>query len=484
MLYWTMLAACTVGPGTVVTCARSGVEFQMNLLWALVFASFLAFILLEGTARLTIVSGMSLGQCLQRKYVNSPKIYETAVICWVVIASILIGNTFFEMNNFAGGIDAVMSVPGASELTGSASVGLRVGACLAYAVIVLVLLYIDKTDSLGIFLGMIMMGMVALFLTVVTYMDINWSKFGWGLIPNLPAKTATSAEPADLIISLVGTTAVGYNLFLGGSMAKGKELGSAQRGIAFSSISSLMVSGLILIVGSGAFEDGSSSKFSISVLGRFIKQFVGEAGVVVFAVGFMAAALSSQITCPLAAFLTIDSVFSEKKLETNEEDTEQQSKFITEESKENPKAETKKPNRLVFFGTIMFMVLVSIIVVCADVDRTYIILVAQVLNGCLLPFHSICLVLCINDREIMSSSPQSGVANFFMLISVTITFFLANNVMVGKIFGSMLSVAARVGIAVGLASIEMVAIIVFTNLKTEIMLSIRSSCEKIRNIRK
>ena len=28
LLYWSMLAACTVGPGTVVICARSGVEYQ------------------------------------------------------------------------------------------------------------------------------------------------------------------------------------------------------------------------------------------------------------------------------------------------------------------------------------------------------------------------------------------------------------------------------------------------------------------------
>ena len=29
LLYWSMLAACTVGPGTVVTCARAGVEYQL-----------------------------------------------------------------------------------------------------------------------------------------------------------------------------------------------------------------------------------------------------------------------------------------------------------------------------------------------------------------------------------------------------------------------------------------------------------------------
>ena len=48
LLYWTMLAACTVGPGTVVTCARAGAEFDLNLIWALIFASILSYTLQEG----------------------------------------------------------------------------------------------------------------------------------------------------------------------------------------------------------------------------------------------------------------------------------------------------------------------------------------------------------------------------------------------------------------------------------------------------
>ena len=43
MLYWSMLAACTVGPGTVVTCARAGAEFQLSLVYVLIFASVLAY---------------------------------------------------------------------------------------------------------------------------------------------------------------------------------------------------------------------------------------------------------------------------------------------------------------------------------------------------------------------------------------------------------------------------------------------------------
>ena len=176
LLYWTMLAACTVGPGTVVTCARAGAEFSLSLTWALLLAGLIAFTLQEGTARLTIVSGRSLGQCLREKYENSAKIYDTAVICWLVAASIYLGNLLFECNNFAGGVDAVMAMPGAGELSGSGLLGLRVGSCVTYAVMALVLLYWDKTDKLGVMLGLLMMGMVTLFLMVVATMGLDWTK--------------------------------------------------------------------------------------------------------------------------------------------------------------------------------------------------------------------------------------------------------------------------------------------------------------------
>merc|ERR1711970_1636053 len=294
MLYWTMLAACTVGPGTVVTCSRAGAEFGLNLIWGLVVAALIAFTLQEGTARLTIVSGQSLGQCLKTKYNNMTKVYNTAIICWLVAGSVFLGNMLFECNNFAGGVDAVMAMPGASELSSS---GLRVGSCLVYAVIVLLLLYWDKTDKLGIMLGFLMIGMVTPFLVVVVCMGMDWTKFLWGLIPNLPPKTATSAEPADIIISLVSTTSVGYNLFLGGAMAEGRELRSAQRGIAFSTVSAVAVSILILIVGSGFQQvDGESTAFTVSQLSAYINNFLGTGGVVVFSLGFIAAALSSILT--------------------------------------------------------------------------------------------------------------------------------------------------------------------------------------------
>merc|ERR1719204_671588 len=115
-------------------------------------------------------------------------------------------------------------------------VGLRVGACLAYAVVVLSLLYWDKTDKLGVLLGLVMMSMVTLFLIVVIQMGlqgkVDGTAFAWGLLPNLPPR-GDGVDPADIIISLVGT------------MAEGKESKGAQRGLAFSTGSALAVSVLI-----------------------------------------------------------------------------------------------------------------------------------------------------------------------------------------------------------------------------------------------
>merc|ERR550539_2049465 len=59
-------------------------------------------------------------------------------------------------------------------------------------------------------------------------------------------------------------------------------------------------------------EEGGSNRFSITQLAEFLYQFVGQGGVAVYSVGFIAAALSSMLTVPLGAALTADSVFSDR----------------------------------------------------------------------------------------------------------------------------------------------------------------------------
>ena len=113
----------------------------------------------------------------------------------------------------------------------------------------------------------------------------------------------------------------------------------------------------------------------------------------------------------------------------------------------------------------------TFIFLISPADRTLVVLVAQTFNGCLLPFFSMCLLLCLNDPQFMSSSPQPGWANVFLASSVVIALFLASNVIIQKILGTVLTaVSARLGIAIGLAVGIMAALCGSTSLGKELIL--------------
>ena len=109
-----------------------------------------------------------------------------------------------------------------------------------------------------------------------------------------------------------------------------------------------------------------------------------------------------------------------------------------------------------------------------SVDRTYVILVAQVFNGCLLPLFSSCLLLCLNDRTLMSASPQSGPANLALLLCVTLTFVFTANVLLQKLLGHLISsVATRLGLALALGVLGMAGVCLLTSLGRDIITSVK-----------
>merc|ERR1712209_123574 len=114
--------------------------------------------------------------------------------------------------------------------------------------------------------------------------------------------------------------------------------------------------------------------------------------------------------------------------------------------------EGKQLPRRIYLGIMFVMVTISTVVIAANADRSLVILVAQVFNGCLLPFFSICLLLCINDEQFMGRCPQKGWHNIFLVICVTITLLLASNVIVQKVLSNVLVVVwHRILLALGMA---------------------------------
>jgi len=134
----------------------------------------------------------------------------------------------------------------------------------------------------------------------------------------------------------------------------------------------------------------------------------------------------------------------------------------------DPKAEGEEHkvglSRVISSAIVVLMVTIPTVYISGEADRIFAVLLAQVLNGLLLPILSICLLLCINDTQFMKVSPQPRLSNILLITTVTITMFLAANVISQKVFPSLLSsVHTRMVVAAGTAGSAMLALCLATS---------------------
>ena len=66
VLFWSVIAAAFIGPGTLVSASTAGANYGLNLVWTLVFATLACIIFQEMAARLTIVTQKDLASTLRQ----------------------------------------------------------------------------------------------------------------------------------------------------------------------------------------------------------------------------------------------------------------------------------------------------------------------------------------------------------------------------------------------------------------------------------
>ena len=103
VLFWSVIAAAFVGPGTVTTASKSGATFQLDLLWALVFSLFATILLQEAAARITIASGKSLGEIIALKYTGR----NDQKIKWLLFLAVAIGCGAYQAGNMLGALSGI-----------------------------------------------------------------------------------------------------------------------------------------------------------------------------------------------------------------------------------------------------------------------------------------------------------------------------------------------------------------------------------------
>ena len=367
VLFWSIIAAAFIGPGTVTTAATAGVRFGPALLWALVFSTVACFVLQEASARLTVVSGRSLGQAIRSQY---PSGAGGLLALALVLGAVVLGCAAYEAGNILGGVaGAALVLPLPPELLTVLSV-----------IVAALLLWFNspRRVAIGLSLLVAIMG-VAFLCTAVLLRPALGELVRGALVPSLPEGGAL------LALGLVGTTVVPYNLFLGSGIAGGQKVSELRFGLAVAIGLGGLISMGVLVVGTAA-----PGEFGFARIAAVLTDRLGSWAGLVFSLGLFAAGLSSAVTAPLAAAVTSRSLLA---------------------GDSNAWSDTSWRYRAVWGGVLA----VGLGFGLSGVRPVPVIILAQALNGVVLPLAAIYLLLAVNDRALMGESGLNRtVSNVFM----------------------------------------------------------------------
>lgn len=421
ILFWSIVAAAFIGPGTVTTASSSGARFGFTLLWALLFSTVACLVLQEASARLTVVSGRPLARAIRERFHGG---VTGGLVLLTVLGAIVVGCAAYEAGNILGGVAGAVLGSGAPAAVLTVGVG----------VIAALLLFFGSTGFVARALGVLvaLMGAAFLVTAVMIRPDVPALLRG-AFVPRMPAGAGL------LVLGLVGTTVVPYNLFLGSGIAEGQRLGDVRTGLAVSVVLGGVISMGILVVGtavSGAFDFAALSDVLSQRLGRWASLF--------FAAGLFAAGLSSAITAPLAAAITARGLFDGGGGRWDERSS---------------------AYRAVWGGVLATGVAFGL----AGVKPIPVIILAQALNGIVLPFVAVFLLFVVNDRALMGEHVNGATANAIAGAVVAVTVVLG----VSKVLGALSRAAGVSG--PGERSILVASAVLALALAVPLVRSIRAS---------
>jgi manganese transport protein len=368
IFFWSVIPAAFIGPGTVTTAAAAGAGHGFRLLWALAFSTVACLVLQEASARLTVVSGRDLGQAIRERFGGSA--LEGAVPA-TVLAAVLLGCAAYEAGNLLGG------VAGATLATGLPRRGLTLVALGSASI----LLWLGTTRTVSRVLGGVVAFMGVAFLVTAVRLGPDPASLVRGtLVPDLPPGSPL------LVMGLIGTTVVPYNLFLGSGIARGQRLGDLRFGLGVAVVVGGVISMAVLVVGTAV-----GPPLTFDAVGRALRARMGGWAESLFAYGLLAAGLSSAITAPLAAAVTARGLLSPPPGEGAA-------------TRDAGWRERSWRFRLAW----VLVLLVGAGFALADVTPIPAIILAQALNGVLLPFVAVFLLLVVNDVRLMGREGRNG----------------------------------------------------------------------------
>ena len=354
ILLWSVISAAFIGPGTITSASKAGHGFGFDLMWALLFSIIATVILQEAAVRIKMATDKNLGQVLG--LIRFPKVFS-----FLLFVAVTLGCAAYEAGNVLGAVAGL-------ELSVGLDKSILTILTLAIAFIILIQGSVKRICQL---LGLIVGIMGLAFIIIAIQVDIDWAAFTKGLfIPSVPDQSSL------MIIALVGTTIVPYNLFLANGIQHNQNLQEMRFGLTLAILFGGIISFAILILGTSI-----TGEFGFKTLQTaFAEQSIAGGGHL-FSIGLFCAGLSSAITAPLAAAIAGESLFGKQK------------------------SWSKNHFKMIWMGVLGFGAIIALL----DFKPIPIIILAQAVNGILLPFIAVTILWVINYPKLMKGEYQNSI---------------------------------------------------------------------------
>ncbi len=285
-----MVAAAFIGPGTLTTATMTGASSGLALAWSLLFALIATVVLQELAMRSALATQQDLA-ALARQF--GGHIWGRWLIAPLIVLAIGIGNAAYQSGNLTGAaIGLATFFP-----EGSASIIL----CLSAIAVILILSDRYQWVERSLVVLVVLMALLFLGLALV-------------LLPNLlmlPAERFTprfNQGDTLLVLALIGTTIVPYNLFLHATAARRRwrnaSLHAALQEARWESFIAIAIGAFITLaiiaVATVLLEAPSDLPILESLIHKVEQRLPGVGGALV-ATGLFAAGCSSALAAPIAA---------------------------------------------------------------------------------------------------------------------------------------------------------------------------------------
>ncbi|MCO4822288.1 MAG: Nramp family divalent metal transporter [Flavobacteriaceae bacterium] len=383
-----LVAAAFIGPGTVTLCTLAGVGFGYTLLWAMVLSIFATIVLQEMAARLGIIAQKGLSEVI-RTEIKNPLLKTLTLI--LIISAIVIGNAAYEAGNISGGVLGLETIFGNPYQN---ILGLPVNVMsILIGAIAFVLLYIGNYKVLEkVLIGLVIVMSLAFLVTAVMSKPDFSEIFKGVFVPNF------DEDSLLMVIGLIGTTVVPYNLFLHASLVKEKWQDKSDLQYARKdTIIAVALGGLVsmcIIICAAAIDTKDIS--NAADLAKSLEPLFGSVSKYVLATGLFAAGITSAITAPLAAAFVATGCMGWS--------TNMKSKRF----------------RMVW----LFILLLGVLFSSLGIKSIEIIKFAQVANGIMLPVIAGVLLWIMNKSSVLGVYKNTTRQNVFGFVILAITIFL------------------------------------------------------------